>query len=152
MNFKTFFVQKVVIGFFVSFTLISIAMLILGYTFEPDRQFGYDIFLSPLVFALVATIPSMLGFSSKEMSVKQAIIRKIILLVLLEVLILSVLYIANIITSINMFISLGVSIALIDGTAELVLWVNDRKTATQLTNQIKHYQKQMNQMRDKSDS
>lgn len=145
MSFKTFFLQKVVIGFFISFTLISLAMLVLGFAFEPDRQFGYELFLSPLIFALLATIPSLLSYSAKEMSVKQAIIRKIILLILLEVLILGVLYLNNIITSYNMLLSLGISILLIDTTAELILWINDRKTAVLLNQRIKSYQDRFKQ-------
>ena len=44
MDFKTFFVKKIVLGFFISFTCISIAMLVVGLIYEPDATFGYDLF------------------------------------------------------------------------------------------------------------
>lgn len=145
MNFKTFFYQKIVIGFFVSFTLISIAMLIIGLFYEPNRQFGYEIFLSPLLFSLIATLPSMLNYSSKELSIKAVILRKFIHLLCLEVLILGVLFFSHIITSFDLLLSLGISIVIIDVTVQLVLYSNDKRTAASLNKRIKDFQKSFNQ-------
>lgn len=140
MNFKTFLIQKIILGFFVSFTLISLAMLVIGFIYEPDRQFGYEIFVSPLVFALVATLPSLLIYSSKELSLKATLVRKVIHLLLLEVLIIGVLYISHLITSFNLLISLGLTIAIIDVSVQVILYINDQRTAMMMNTQIKKYQ------------
>lgn len=150
MNFKTFFIQKIILGFFVSFTLISLAMLVIGFIYEPDRQFGYEIFLSPLVFALVATLPSLLNYSSKELSLKETLVRKIIHLLLLEILIIGVLYISNIITSVDLLLSLGLTIAIIDVSVQIILYINDQRTAMMMNTQIKKYQLNHSSMDDKT--
>lgn len=140
MNFKTFFIQKIILGFFISFTLISLAMLVIGFIYEPDRQFGYEIFLSPLVFALVATLPSLLNYSPKELSLKATLVRKVIHLLLLEILIIGVLYISNIITSVDLLLSLGFTIAIIDISVQIILYINDQRTAMMMNTQVKNYQ------------
>lgn len=137
MDFKTFFVKKIVLGFFISFTCISIAMLVVGLIYEPDATFGYDLFLSPLLFSLVAVIPSFIHYANHELSVKAIIIRKVLHLVLLEVLILGILAYANRLSSIQMTLSLGLSILIIDLTVNLIFYMNDKKTADDLNQAIK---------------
>jgi len=137
MDFKTFFVKKIVLGFFISFTCISMAMLVVGIIYEPDATFGYELFLSPLLFSVVAVIPSLMHYAKKELSVKAIIFRKVMHLVLLEVLILGILQYANKLTSIQMTVSLGLSILIIDATVNLVFYMNDRKTADDLNQAIK---------------
>jgi hypothetical protein len=42
MEFKTFFVKKVMMSFFVSVICISAAMALIGMSFDPDACFGYE--------------------------------------------------------------------------------------------------------------
>lgn len=140
MSFKTFFTKKIMISYFVSTTCICAAMALIGMIFEPDTRFGYEAFLSPLIFGVVAVFPSLVHYSKEELSLKQTAVRNVIHFILLEILILSVLYFGGILTDFVMTISLGVSIFIIDITVDLVLWINDKKTAKEFNDALKELQ------------
>lgn len=140
MDFKTFFVKKVMMSFFVSITCISAAMALIGMSFEPDARFGYEAFLSPLIFGALATLPMLVQYSKEELSFKQTAIRNVIHFLLLETVILSILYFWGLLTSVSMAISLGISIFVIDLTVNLVLWINDKRIAKEFNNALKKLQ------------
>lgn len=66
MDFKTFFEKKIMMSFFVSVTCICAAMALVGMTFETDTRFGYEAFLSPLIFGLLASIPTLVTYSKRN--------------------------------------------------------------------------------------
>lgn len=140
MDFKTFFVKKVMMSFFVSVTCICAAMALIGMVFEPDTRFGYEAFLSPLIFGALASLPLLVKYSKIELSFKQAAIRNVIHFLLLEEVILSILYFWGLLTSVSMAMSLGVSIFMIDLTVNLVLWINDKRTAKDFNSALKKLQ------------
>lgn len=140
MDFKTFFVKKVMMSFFVSITCISAAMALIGMSFEPDARFGYEAFLSPLIFGALASLPMLVKYSKRELSFKQTAIRNVIHFLLLEAVILSMLYFLGLLTSVSMAISLGISIFVIDLTVNLVLWINDKRTANEFNHALKKLQ------------
>lgn len=140
MNFKTFFVKTVMMSFFVSVVFITAAMALIGMIFEPDTIFGYEAFLSPILFGAVASLPLLVKYSKKELSVKQSVIRSVIHFLLLEVIVLSILFFTGLLTDVSMAISLAVSILVIDLVVNLVLWINDKKTAEEFNKALKNYQ------------
>lgn len=140
MDFKTFFVKKIMMSFFVSITCISAAMALIGMLFEPNARLGYEAFLSPLIFGALATLPMLVQYSKEELSFKQTVIRNVIHFLLLEAVILSILYFWGLLTSVSMAISLGISILVIDLTVNLVLWINDRRTAKEFNHALKKLQ------------
>lgn len=140
MDFKTFFVKKVMMSFFVSVACISAAMALIGMVFEPDTRFGYEAYLSPLIFGALASFPLLVKYSKRELSLKQAAIRNVVHFLLLEVVILSVLYFGGILTSVSMAVSLGISIFMIDLIVNLVLWINDKRTAKEFNGALKRLQ------------
>jgi len=140
MDFKTFLVKKIMMSFFVSVTCISAAMALIGMIFESDTRFGYEAFLSPLIFGAVASLPLLVKYSRSELSIKQTAIRNVIHFVLLEVVILSVLFLGGMLTTMSMTITLGVSIFVIDLTVNLVLWVNDKRTSKEFNDALKRMQ------------
>ncbi len=144
MNFKTFFIKEVMMSFFVSIACIAAAMALVGMIFEPDTRFGYEAFLSPIIFGALASLPLLVKYSKKELSIKQTAIRNVIHFILLEAVILLVLYFGGMITSISMAISLGISIFMIDLTVNLVLWINDKRTAKVFNNALKRLQNDYN--------
>jgi uncharacterized membrane protein len=137
MDFKTFFIKKVMMSFFVSITCICMAMALIGMIFEPDTHFGYEAFLSPLIFGMLASLPMLVKYSKRELSFKQTAIRNMIHFILLEAVILSTLYFGGMITSVSMAVSLGISIFVIDLTVNLVLWINDKRTAKEFNGALK---------------
>lgn len=127
-------------GFFVSVTCISAAMALIGMIFEPDIHFGYEALLSPLIFGALASLPMLVKYSRNELSLKQALVRNIIHFILLEVIIMSVLYFIGALTDISLTVSLGVSIFIIYLTVNLVMWINDKRTAKEFNNALKKMQ------------
>jgi hypothetical protein len=70
--------------YFILFTLISILLMILGFAVDSDRTFGYEVFLSPLIYAAIAVIPVFFFETDREVSIKTVIIRRIIQLITIE--------------------------------------------------------------------
>ncbi|HBA50643.1 MAG TPA: hypothetical protein DCZ91_23165 [Lachnospiraceae bacterium] len=76
--------------YFILVTLITMATFLLGMYFDPDARFGYDAFLSPLIYAACGTVPGVVLYSRHELSLKAFLFRKILHFVLIEAIILSV--------------------------------------------------------------
>lgn len=144
MNFKKFFIQNIMMSFFVTVTLITFIMAIVGIIYEPDALFGYEAFLSPLLFGGVASVVSMVKYSKYELSLKQALLRNFIQLMLIEVLTLLILYFGGMLKSISITASLGLSILIVYITASLVLWINDKRMANDLNQGLKRLQADLN--------
>jgi len=113
--------------------------MIIGYLYESERQFGYELFLSPLIFSLIATLPSLIEYSKNELSIRSLLIRKFIHLVVLEILILSVLIGFEIIKTVDMGISLSIGILIIDVSVRVIEWINDKRTADEINSSIKSF-------------
>ena len=143
MSFRTYLVKKVMMSFFVSVACICAAMALIGLSYESEARFGYEAFLSPLLFGAAASLPLLVKYSRKELSLKQAIIRNIIHFILLEVLLLSLLFAAGLITDVSMTVSLGFTIFVIDITVYLVLWISDTRTARAFNKALQEMQKQI---------
>ncbi len=129
MDFKTFFVKKILIGFFVAVTCICVGIAILGIVFDPDKRFGYQGLFSPLIYGAATMLPSLVGYSKRELSVRETFIRKLIQLIMVELIVFLIVYSGGALTSISLAISLALSVFLIGMTVNFVLWVSDRKTA-----------------------
>ncbi len=140
MDFKTFFVKRIMMSFFVSVACISLAMAFLGMLFEPDTRFGYEALLYPIIFGAVASLPLLATYSKKELSLKQTAFREVLHFIILEAVVLSILYFGGALTDLSMTVSIGVSIFVIDLAVHLVLWVNDKKTAKLFNNALKKLQ------------
>lgn len=129
MEFKTFFVRRIMMSFFISVTLITISMAVLGLLFEPDQSFGYEAFWPPVLFGAIASFPMLVLYSRKEQSIGEVILRSFLHFLLLESLILLNLYFAGILTSLSMMFSVAVSILIINLSVHLISYVHDRRVA-----------------------
>lgn len=76
--------------FFIIVTFINAAIFVLGTIFRPEERFGYEAFLSPLIYGAISIIPVFLSYSDKEISMKQMVVKHIILLCILEVILMMV--------------------------------------------------------------
>ena len=137
MDFKTFFIKEIMMSFFVSVACICAAMALVGMIFKTDTLFGYEAFLSPLIFGAIASLPLLVKYSKRELSLKQTVIRNVIHFILLEATILVVLYIIGELRSVSVATSLAVSIFMIYITVNLVLWINDKRIAREFNNALK---------------
>jgi len=128
------------ISFYITVTFIVLAMAILGLVFEPDTRMGYEAFFSPLIFGAIATFPNLVTYSKEELSVRQALVRKIIHFFLLEILILTSLYFSHMLTSVSITVSLALTILIIYTAVSTIMWINDKKTALEFNNALRIYQ------------
>ncbi|MEE3472598.1 MAG: hypothetical protein VZR24_18295 [Butyrivibrio hungatei] len=143
-------IRDILNSFFITVTLINLAMLILGKLLEPEQVFGYEAFMYPLIYGLIGTIPSIVIKDKKELSVKQELIRKVMNMLLIIVLMLAFMFGGREITSELIAAAAGVSISIviIFVLVNLIIWWLDLKTAKDMTEDLLKYQeKQENAIR-----
>ncbi|WP_027207097.1 DUF3021 family protein [Butyrivibrio fibrisolvens] len=143
-------IRDILNSFFITVTLINLAMLILGKLLEPEQVFGYEAFMYPLIYGLIGTIPSIVIRDKKELSVKQELIRKVMNMLLIIVLMLAFMFGGREITSELIAAAEGVaiSIVIIFVLVNLIIWWLDLKTAKDMTEDLLKYQeKQENAIR-----
>jgi len=143
MDFKTFFIRRIMMSFFITVTLITLAMAIVGLIFEPDMTFGYEAFLSPLIFGAIASFPMLVLYSRKEQSVKESLFRSLVHFILLEVLILLNLYFSGILTSLSMAFSLALTVLVINLAVHLLSYVHDKRVAEEFNSALKLLQERI---------
>ncbi|MCM1387420.1 MAG: hypothetical protein NC231_08840 [Bacillus sp. (in: Bacteria)] len=131
--------------YFVLVTCITAAITILGSALDPDASFGYSAFVSPFIFAALGVIPNLLMYSSKELSDKQIILRRIIQFVVIEAEVLGVCIISPIIHTENVEVVIGVmiSVLVIFIFVHLIIIMNNYFAAKQLTKELMQFQKNM---------
>ncbi len=143
-------IKEILNSFFITVTLINVAMLILGKLLEPTQVFGYEAFMYPLIYGLIGTIPSIVIRDKKELSVKQELIRKVMNMLLIIVLMLAFMFGGREITSelIAAAVGVAISIVIIFVLVNLIIWWLDLKTAKDMTEDLLKYQeKQENAIR-----
>ena len=135
-------IRDILNSFFISVTLINVAMLILGKILAPDQTFGYEAFLYPLIYGLIGAIPSLLIRSKKELSVMQVLVRKIMQVLLLIVLLLAFMFGGQKNTPELIAAAVGVSLSviIIFVLVNLILWWLDLRTARNLTKDLLQFQ------------
>lgn len=140
MNFNDF-LKKRLMDFFIIVTCITAVIGIVGLIYEPNRQFGYEAYFSPLLFGAISIIPSLVKYSKNELTVKEMIFRNVLQLVILECLILITGYSLGIMKDKNVLISVALSVVIVYIVVNLISWFIDSKTAAALNEKLKSFQK-----------
>lgn len=83
MTFKEHF-KSVMSFYFIIVTLVNAATFVLGSIFRSDQTFGYEAFLSPLIYAAIALVPMLCMYSKKELTFRQYILREVFQLFAIE--------------------------------------------------------------------
>ena len=128
-------------------TLITVLMIILGNLLDRDRVFSYDAFFSPLVYALIGTVATMITRSEKELSVRNLIVRKTISLLLIEGVIILIALNADTIPTDKSRVVPGLALGVfaVFVLTHIILYLIDKKEAEKLNADLSRYQeKQMN--------
>ena len=143
MSGKEFF-QKMMRDFFVIVTMINIAMYFIGSTLKPDEVLGYKAFLAPIIYGIISLIPVAVMYSKHELTVKQIIIRKVIQIILLEVILIAVCFGKSITDSAKWGL-IGAFAASVFGVFVAVTVISlllDLRVANDLTAQLKEFQEE----------
>jgi sterol desaturase/sphingolipid hydroxylase (fatty acid hydroxylase superfamily) len=99
--------------YFILVTLISILLMVLGLMFDSNRVFGYEVFLSPLIYAAIGVIPCFFTDSEKELSMKILIIRRAVVLLVIEAMMLTLAYSAESIPTERKGVVPGIAIGIV---------------------------------------
>lgn len=137
MRGKEFFISMLT-TYFTLVTLITVAMLILGLHFDADATFGYEAFLVPLVYGACGVIPMGIMYSTRELTIKEVIVRKVIQFLLIEIIILFVAFYGREMDAkqIKFMLLMGVSILVIYVLAHVIDWIQNCVSAKRMTKQL----------------
>ena len=130
-------------SYFISVTLINIAIFATGMLFRPEQTFGYDAFLSPLIIGFLTVIPTFIMYSKRELTVRQLLFRKALQLRLDIVLVIAVIFAGNEMNreTVTAAIGVAVSVVIVFAAVHVIEWLLERRTAKQLTEQLAEFQK-----------
>ena len=129
-------------NFFISVTLINIAMLVLGTILRPEQKFGYEVFIYPLNYGVIGIIPALITREGKELTVKQTLVKNAVQMLMTVVLILAFMFGGHpadrnlIVTA----VSVAVSVVLIYAGVIAISWFLDKKTADMMTEDLVRFQ------------
>lgn len=146
MSFKEH-IKIVMSQFFVIVTLINLATFMIGEIFRPDQRFGYEAFLFPIIYAVIAVIPMLCMYSKKELTIKQYILKKLLLLISIEILLIFFVLGAKSLEpgNIALTVSFALSILVIFVFVHMIGWVLDWKDAKKLNSDLKLFQKRVSE-------
>jgi len=133
------FLRKNLMRFFIIVTCVSIAIGLIGLIYEPNRQFGYEAYFSPIIFGLIGVLPSIVTYSKKELTIKQMKARTVLQLIVLEGMVLSFGYVMGIMKD-NMMLSLALAVLVVFIMVHLISWLIDYKEAKKLNEDLKAFQ------------
>lgn len=135
--------KECVRNYFIIVTLINLAMFILGSIFKSYQKFGYEAFLFPLIYGVLASIPGLIIPKKRELSVKQLIFRELLGWFLISFIIIGFMFAGRPFSRELFFIGIGVSLSVlvISILINLIIWFLDSKTAKSMTEDLKAFQK-----------
>lgn len=141
MSFKTF-IRTACATYFIIVTLINLSTFVLGSIYRPEERFGYDAFLTPLLYAFLGILPMCVMYSAKEMTRREIFIRKILQFILLEALLLGFVFGYAGFSKDNMeqIVSFALSVLVIFVLAHVISFMLDIQQAKRMTQDLMSYQ------------
>ena len=144
MNRKLQILKNTAGNYFITVTLVNIVIFLLGTIFRPDERFGYEAYLSPLIYAAVAFIP-LLAFSllssGRELTMKQMLLRHILEIIALEVILIFFGFGTESLTAENipLIAAFALSVLSVYALVTLISWVLDLRTARLINNDLEQF-------------
>ena len=139
-------IRDMISTYFMLVTMILIIMALLGTQFMPETRFGYEAFVTPLIYAAYATLPNMVMYAKKELTVKQFLLRKILQFILVEIIVISVALPKEFFTTekIKIVAALAISILIMYILTHFIDWFQNYTTAKKMTEELLKFQQNMN--------
>lgn len=136
------FLHSLITTFFSLVTLITVAMLILGFVLDPAASFGYEAYAFPLIYGACGAISVGIMYSKRELTVKEVIVRKVIQLIFLEILIPTIAFGGSnvLATRPQIVVGMVVSILVIFVVSHIIDWVLDSLSAKKMTEDLVKFQ------------
>lgn len=142
MDFKQFLTQKLMLFFTLS-TLIGVAMYILGDILDPNARFGYDLLLSPMIYAGACVLPSLAAWSKRELKPRELLLRELIQFLLTEAIVLELSFSSSAIDTSRPDIVVGIagSVLVIYLLAVLLSWLVNSAQAKKVNEELLAFQR-----------
>ena len=136
-------IREIAGSYFISVTLINVAVFATGMLLRPEQTFGYEAFLSPLIFGFLTVIPTLIMYSRKELTIRQLLWRKAIQLIMDVVIVIAVIFAGNPCNreTVTAAVGVSVSIVVVFAAVHLIEWLLAKRTAMQLTEDLAAFQK-----------
>lgn len=131
-------INDMIYTYFMLVTMILGVMWILGTHFMPEVTFGYEAFSIPLIYAAYGTLPNIVMYARKELTMKQFLIRKAIQLVLVELIVIQVAIPNEVLEEgkIEVVVSLAISICVVFILTHLIEWFQNYTMAKKMTEEL----------------
>ena len=131
--------------FFIIATLINVVIFALGMIFRPEDRFGYDAFLTPLLYAACSMVPVLLTYSNRELTVKQMMIRQVLKLLAIEVIMIGIGISGSkdLIKEPLLIVSFAFSVFFVFVLVMVISWVLDLGQAKQMNMDLDNYKKRI---------
>lgn len=139
MSFKAF-LKRCLMEYFIITTCVTAAIAILGQALDPAARFGYEAYWSPLIFGFVGLLPSLVTYSRKELSFRQALLRKAIHVVVLEATLAAFGFWAGILHALSDASVFMLAVFIIYLAVNLLSWQFDKKDAGEINRTLKYLQ------------
>lgn len=142
MELKRFLVNKLILFFMLS-TLITAAVSLIGSAFDGSARLSYGELLAPMKYAALCLLPTFVTWSAHELSAKELLVRKALMLVLLEGVILFIAFRSSAIDTgnIRVVLTLAGSVFAIFVLVNLFLWLKDSAEAKKMNIDLAEFQK-----------
>lgn len=139
MSFKAF-LKKCLMQYFIITTCVTVAIALLGLSMEPAARFGYEAYFSPLIFAFISLLPSFVTYSRKELSIRQALLRKVLYVIVLEAMLMAFGFFAGILHGSADASFFALAVFLVYLAVNLISWQIDKKEADEFNKTLKSMQ------------
>lgn len=137
------YLKSAALHFFIIVTLANVATFAVGMIFRPEEQFGYEAFLTPLIYGALGVLPNLVMCSGRELTVRQLIIRKVVQFLVLELILVAAAVGIKNLKAENMGVITGfaVSVLIIFLLVQVISWLLEVRQAEQMTAELRAWQK-----------
>ena len=131
---------EMLVAFCICTTCITLLEGFMGMLFAPEEMLSYQASFLPPIFGAISVFLGFVTWSDKELSIKQDLFRKVLHLILIEVVVFASNYIGGKFVSTLFNVVLLVSIAFIYVMVHVILWIDSQRSATLFNQKLKEYQ------------
>lgn len=142
MKYKSKLIEEL-ISFCICTTCITILEGVMGVLFFSDVLVDYGAFFSPPIFGALGVLLGVVTISKKELTVKQVLIRRTIHLLLIEIVVFGLNYLAGVTFPPIVGITLALGIALVFIAVYFICWLDERRCANDFNQMLKSYQEKV---------
>ena len=136
-------VKKLIEVFLTCHFLISAAIGVCGLVLEPDADLRYEDMFVPALMAFLCTLPTLLTVHNEKLTVRQIVFRKIVQVLLVEVIVLSMIHFGfNGIDSVGSALIVAAAVLLVFAGASLADWARGYMDAEDLNRRLEQLQKE----------